>query len=359
MAAHPLRLRPCPPWACAPAVCLRRPPGFRAVAFLSLGRCLVFASVCFGGSRELPSSFGAFVGGVVGRVLAAAPRASFSVGCAVWRGCAGVAVAGGAWRCFSCLGLLRWGCVGRGLLALLGFLGGPVRGCGWRVPGLARGRSALGPAGGAAGGSFARGARPWRRPGVGRVLVPVLARVAVRSLRPGRRRLRASRSSSSVAGGSLLCSLRCAPVVRGSRCSAARLSAASSGSRRVLSCPRGPRSAVRRVAGCRGVPSLRRSVRPARVRRCSPAVRSGRSASAGELLCCPSGRAWRSFRRAAPFFAVSAATSASVRPSIASTSVAPTTSPRNAASTARGVKSPSRSPTKNGITRNETRRTAP
>jgi hypothetical protein len=42
----------------------------------------VFASVCFGGSRELPSCFGAFVGGVVGRVLAAAPRASFAVGCA-------------------------------------------------------------------------------------------------------------------------------------------------------------------------------------------------------------------------------------------------------------------------------------
>ena len=73
---------PARPWACAPAVRLRRPPGFRAVAFLSLGRCLVFSSVCFGGSRELPSCFGAFVGGVVGRVLAAAPRASFSVGCA-------------------------------------------------------------------------------------------------------------------------------------------------------------------------------------------------------------------------------------------------------------------------------------
>ena len=42
----------------------------------------MFAAVCFGGSRELPSCFGAFVGGVVGRVLAAAPRASFSVGCA-------------------------------------------------------------------------------------------------------------------------------------------------------------------------------------------------------------------------------------------------------------------------------------
>ena len=42
----------------------------------------MFASVCFGGSRELPSCFGAFVGGVVGRVLAAAPRASFAVGCA-------------------------------------------------------------------------------------------------------------------------------------------------------------------------------------------------------------------------------------------------------------------------------------
>ena len=42
----------------------------------------MFASVCFGGSRELPSCFGSFVGGVVGRVLAAAPRASFSVGCA-------------------------------------------------------------------------------------------------------------------------------------------------------------------------------------------------------------------------------------------------------------------------------------
>ena len=42
----------------------------------------MFSSVLFGGSRELPSCFGAFVGGVVGRVLAAAPRASFSVGCA-------------------------------------------------------------------------------------------------------------------------------------------------------------------------------------------------------------------------------------------------------------------------------------
>ena len=95
-----------------------------------------------------------------------------------WRGCAGVAVAGAAWRCPAGLGLLRWGCVWRGLLALLGFLRGPVRGCGWRVPGLARRRSAVGPAGGAAGGAFARGARARRRPGVGRVLVSVLARVA-------------------------------------------------------------------------------------------------------------------------------------------------------------------------------------
>lgn len=41
----------------------------------------MFASVLFGGSRELPASFGQFVGAVVGRVLFAAPRAAFSVGC--------------------------------------------------------------------------------------------------------------------------------------------------------------------------------------------------------------------------------------------------------------------------------------
>ena len=288
----------------------------------------MFAAVCFGGSRELPSCFGAFVGGVVGRVLAAAPRASFSVGCAVWRGCAGVAVAGGAWRCCSCLGLLRWGCVWRGLLALLGLLGGPVRGCGWRVPGLARGRSALGPAGGAAGGAFACGARPWRRPGVGRVLVSVLARLAWLARcgpgggargHPGRRLLLRVGVFSARSAVRRWC------VGAGARWPVRRRLRLAAGGR--CACPRGPRSAVRRVAGCRGVPSLRRSVRPARVRRCSRAVRLARSASAGELRCglCRRSPHWGrcGFRRAAPFFAVSVsaaltATSASVRPSIAS-----------------------------------------
>ena len=107
---------------------------------------------------------------------------------------------------------------------------------------------------------------------------------AALSLRPARLRLRASRSSSSVAGGILLCSLRCCPVAgRGSRCSVARSSAASCGSRPALCCPRGPRSAARRAAVCRGVRSRRLAVRPVLARPCSRAVRSARWASAGEV----------------------------------------------------------------------------
>ncbi len=107
---------------------------------------------------------------------------------------------------------------------------------------------------------------------------------AARSLRPGRLRLPASRSSSSVAGGILLCSLRCWRAVRGRRCSVARSSAASFGCRPVLCCPRGPRSAARRAAGCRGGRSRRLAVRLVLARRCSRAVRSARWASAVEGL---------------------------------------------------------------------------
>ena len=137
----------------------------------------MFSSVLFGGSRELPSCFGAFVGGVVGRVLAAAPRAWFAVGCAAGGDALALqslAVRGAA---AAGLGLLRWGCVWRGLLALLGPVGGPVRGCGSPRPRsgsravLSRLRLGSGSR------RVKRGARPWRRPGVGRVLVSVLARV--------------------------------------------------------------------------------------------------------------------------------------------------------------------------------------
>ena len=114
---------------------------------------------------------------------------------------------------------------------------------------------------------------------------------AVLSLRPVWLRLPASRSSSSAARGSLLCSLRCwralvAPAARGSRCSAVRLSAVSSGSRPARCRPLGLRLALRRAAGCRGVRSRRLAVRLVLARRCSRAVRSARSASAREVLGC-------------------------------------------------------------------------
>ena len=297
---------PARPWACAPAVCLRRPPGFRAVAFLSLGRCLVFSSVCFGGSRELPSSFGSFVGGVVGRVLAAAPRASFSVGCAAGgdalalqslavRGaasrvsvfCAGDASGAGFWR-FSAFSVVQ-SVVAAGASPVW-LAGGPLSApLGERLAARSRGRSSLAASRCRSRAGFC--SRPCR---------------VARSLRPGRLRLPASRSSSSVAGGILLCSLRCWRVVRGRRCSVARSSAGSFGSRPALCCPRGPRSAVRRVAGCRGVRSRRLAVRLVLARRCSRAVRSARSASAAEL---PAVLGPRGVGRAAPFFAVSEATS--------------------------------------------------
>ena len=244
----------------------------------------MFASVCFGGSRELPSCFGAFVGGVVGRVLAAAPRASFSVGCA----------AGGDALALQSLAV-------RGAAARVSvFCAGDASGAGfWRFSAFSVVQSVV-----------AAGASPVWLAG-GPLSAPLRERLAARSraaLVPGgvpvsvacwflfspvsRGSLAAARAAASRGhpGRRLLLrvgffSARSAVRRRfvGRRCSVARSSAASFGCRRVLCCPRGPRSAVRRAAGCRGVRSRRRSVRPARVRRCSRAVRLARSASAGEL----------------------------------------------------------------------------
>ena len=244
----------------------------------------MFSAVCFGGSRELPSCFGAFVGGVVGRVLAAAPRASFSVGCAAGgdalalqslavRGaaprvsvfCAGDASGAGFWR-FSAFSVVQ-SVVAAGASPVW-LAGGPLSApLGERLAARSRRRSSL--------------AASRCRSRAGFCSRP--SRVA-RSLRPGRRRLAGIPVVVFCCGwdSSLLAPLW--RVVRGCRCSAARLSAGSFGSRPALCCPRGPRSAVRRVAGCRGGPSRRRSVRPARVRRRSRAVRLGRWASAGEVL---------------------------------------------------------------------------
>ena len=257
-AAEPGRMASLTRSACAPAAASACACGASSSAagvsgggVLSLGRCLVFSAVCFGGSRELPSCFGSFVGGVVGRVLGC-PACLFAVGCA----------AGGDALALQSLAVR--GAASRVSVFCAGDASGRASGASrlspwcsplWR---LARPRS----------GSRAVRSRPrcgsgWRRVRAWRSCRAASrcrsragfcsrpCRVA-RSLRPGRRRSRASRSSSSVAGGILLCSLRCWRAVRGSRCSVARSSAASSGSRLALCCPRGPRSAVRRAAGCRG-----------------------------------------------------------------------------------------------------------
>ena len=244
-------------------------------------------SVCFGGSRELPSWFGSFVGGVVGRVLAAAPRASFAVGCAsggdalalqslalhgaaarVSVFCAGDASGAGFWR-FSAFSVAQ-SVVAAGASPVW-LAGGPSRprcGSGWRLV-RARRSSPVASRCRSRAGFCSRPCRVarWLRLGRRRRGHPgrrLLLRVGFFSARsvvrrrlvgagarwPVRRRLR------------LVAGWRCAALVGlGRRCGARRA-----------------------VAACR---TRRCSVRPARL----PAVFScgalGRSASAGELLCGP------------------------------------------------------------------------
>ena len=217
----------------------------------------MFAAVCFGGSRELPSCFGSFVGGVVGRVLAAAPRASFSVGCAAGgdalalqslavRGaaprvsvfCAGDASGAGFWR-FSAFSVVQ-SVVAAGASPVW-LAGGPLSApLGERL--AARSRAALVP------GGVPVSVACWF------LFSPVsrgslaAARAAASRGHPGCRLLLRLGFFSA---RSVVCRRLVGPGARRPVCRRVRLAR-----RPVLCCPRGPRSAVRRAAVCRGVPSL-------------------------------------------------------------------------------------------------------
>ena len=225
-------------------------------ASLFSGRCAVFSSVCFGGSRSLAGSWGPAraarrrrvrrgrCAGVLGRLR-------------LRRGCVGPLGSRRLWRGVARLRLLRRGGVGVGpgggvLVGVLGrrrALGGGGR-CVSRLVG--RRRSGGSVAGAPGGSARARrcapavsrspsGAGSWLR------LSP-----SGRSVRRGLRCRPVSRSSSSAAGGTARC-CRLSGAAVGRRCSAVRSPAASCGSRPGRCSRRGRRRVARRAVVCPGV----------------------------------------------------------------------------------------------------------